>query len=159
MFEIMVCPVKQLYMLACDGDMSDVAAIAVSSYTICEEKLSVFSKKLCLSFDDITNAAVSSAFTEDKAKQIAEYVKKLPDDLDTLFVCCDSGQSRSSAMAAAILRYKALDDMRIWKNPKYHPNPLVYKLLCQAFNINVTDEEIDDKIKINEQAFSKAVGG
>lgn len=31
MFEIIICPIKQLYMLAKDGDMSDVAVVAVSS--------------------------------------------------------------------------------------------------------------------------------
>ena len=156
MFEIMICPIKQLYMLALDGDMSEVAVLAVSSYDISQEKLKVFSKKLCLNFNDITNAADALAFTDDKAKQVAEYIKTLQDDLDTLFVCCDSGQSRSSAMAAAILRYKGFDDMKIWRNPKYCPNPLVYKLLCKAFKIDVTDEEVNEKIKINEKAYSDA---
>lgn len=159
MFEIIICPLKKLYMLASDGDMSDVAVLAVSSYPISEEKLEMFDKKLCMNFADTTNTLEKSAFTTAIAEQIADYIKGLPDDLDTLFVCCDSGQSRSSAMAAAVLSYKRLDDMIIWENPRYEPNPLVYKLLCNALGVFVTDEEVSEKIKANEQSFSNSVKG
>lgn len=157
MYEIMICPVKQLYRYAEDGDMSDVAVLAVSSYGIKMEKLNVFCKTLCLNFDDITDDSSSSAFNKDIADKIAAYVKDLPGKLDTLFVCCDSGESRSTAMSAAIMRYNGVDEMKIWKNPHFHPNTLVYSLLCDALGVPVSDAELQEKHRISEKALSDAI--
>lgn len=157
MFDIQICPVKMLYLLAQDGDMDNVAALAVSSYDIDQTRLQSFCQTLCLRFDDITNAADGFAFSPAHAQQIARFIKALPEDLDTLFVCCDSGQSRSSAMAAAISRYCAGDELRIWKNPRYSPNPLVYSTLCAALGQPVTPEQVDALVQLNKTAFSHKV--
>lgn len=157
MYEIIICPIKKLYLCAEDGDMSDVAVLAVSSYDIKMDKLKVFCKTLCLNFADITQAFAPCAFTKNTAQRIAAYVKELPARLDTLFVCCDSGESRSTAMSAAIMRYHKMDEMKIWKNPHYHPNPLVYSLLCEALGVPASDAEVQEKLRINEKAFSDAV--
>jgi len=159
MFEIIICPIKQLHMLAEDGDMSDVAALAASSYDINWEKLSVFKHKHCLNFNDVTNDSDHNAFTKDAAAQIAEFVRSLPNNIDTLFVCCDSGESRSTAMAAAIMRHNGMEELKIWRNPHYHPNPLVYKLLCDAFGIPVSDEDVAERIAVNNKALSDAING
>ena len=155
----MICPIRQLYQYAEDGDMSDVAVLAVSSYDINEDKLKTFGRTLCMNFADITDSTESSAFNREIADEIAAYVKSLPAQLDTLFVCCDSGESRSTAMSAAIMRYNGMDEMKIWRNPHYHPNPLVYKLLCYAFGIQVSDEEVAEKVAINNKALSDAING
>lgn len=157
MYEIIICPLKRLYQYAEDGDMTDVAVLAVSSYGINKDKLKVFTSTLCLEFADVTDNTNPSAFSDDIAKKIAIYINALPKELDTLFVCCDSGESRSTAMTAAILRYNGLDDMKIWKNPHYHPNPLVYKLLCKALGVNATEGEVNDRLRINELAFVKSI--
>lgn len=158
MYEIMISPLKRLYMLAEDGDMSDVAVLAVSSYDIKEEKLKPFSKVLCLGFKDVTDSSDSNAFSRIIAAKIADYVRGLPDNLDTLFVCCDSGESRSTAMTAAIMRYHKMDELKIWKNPHYHPNVLVYFLLCEALGVPVTKDELISKKHINERALKDAIG-
>lgn len=62
-------------------------------------------------------------------------------------------------MAAAILKFYGQDDIKIWKNPKYHPNTLVYKILCQAFDIYVSDVELNSLVHVNNQAFRKAIKG
>lgn len=157
MYEIMICPIKKLYRYAEDGDMSDVAVLAVSSYEINMDKLRVFCKTLCLNFADITKASATSAFKKETAQKIAAYVKELPAQLDTLFVCCDSGESRSTAMSAAIMRYNGMDEMKIWKNPHYHPNTLVYSLLCEALGVPVSEAELQEKHRISEKAFSDAI--
>ena len=159
MFEIIICPIKQLYMLAEDGDMSEVAVLAASSYDINWEKLSVFKQKLCLNFNDVRNDSEHNAFTKDASTQIAKFVRSLPKNMDTLFVCCDSGESRSTAMAAAIMRHTGIDELKIWRNPHYHPNPLVYKLLCDAFGIPVLDEDVAERIAVNNKALSDAING
>lgn len=157
MYEIMICPIKKLYRYAEDGDMSDVAVLAVSSYDIRMDKLRAFCGTLCLNFADITQVSAPSAFTKDTARKIAAYVKELPARLDTLFVCCDSGESRSTAMSAAIMRYNGMDEMKIWKNPHYHPNTLVYSLLCEALGVPVSETELQEKHRISEKAFSDAI--
>jgi len=159
MYEIQICPLKRLYRYAMDGDMRDVAVLAVSSYDIDREKLLVFGYRLCLNFADVTANTDPSAFSQDIAVRIANYIKNLPESVDTLFVCCDSGESRSTAMAASILRYNGRDDMTVWQNPHYHPNPLVYQLLCDALGVGVTDEEVKSKLRVNRQAFSRAIQG
>ena len=73
--------------------------------------------------------------------------------------CCDSEESRSSAMAATLLKCYGQDEMKIWENPKYHPNTLVYKTLCQAFDIYVSDVELNSLVHVNNQAFRKAIKG
>ncbi len=157
MYEMIICPLKRLYQLAQDGDMRNVALLAVSSYDIRREKLNMFVNMLCLSFADVTDSSDKNAFSSIIAEQIVGFVKTLPEETDTLFVCCDCGESRSTAMAAAISRYNRADEMKIWGNSHYHPNPLVYKLLCQAFRVNATDEEINERLNINKEAFLKAV--
>lgn len=102
MYELIICPIKKLYMCAEDGDMSDVAVLAVSSYDINQERLKVFDKKLCLRFDDVTDITDISTFSKNDSEQIVHFIKELPKNLDTLFVCCDSGESRSTAIVAAI---------------------------------------------------------
>lgn len=158
-YEIMICPLKLLYQYAADGDMSNVSVLAVSSYDIDEEKLVAFRSKLLLNFADVTSCTDFSAFTKTTAESIAEYVKELPGNLDTLFICCDSGESRSTAMAAAISRYNGSDEMKIWRNPHFHPNPLVYKLLCGSFGIQVSDEDVAERVAVNNKALSAAING
>ncbi|MGN1138433.1 MAG: hypothetical protein ACI4RM_03220 [Ruminococcus sp.] len=157
MYEIMICPLKKLYQYAEDGDMRDVAVLAVSSYDINQERLKVFGKTLCLNFDDVTDTVNSSAFTKDIAEKIADYVKEFSPQTDTLFVCCDSGESRSTAMAAAIMRFNGMDEMNIWKNPHYHPNTLVYSLLCDALGVPVSKTELQEKHWTSEKALSDAI--
>lgn len=156
MYDILICPVKKLYQLALEGDMSEVAVVAVSSYDIDKEKLGGFYDSITLNFDDITDENEENAFSQMDAFLIYRFVCALPQNTDTLFVCCDSGESRSSAMAAAIMRYNKKDDVAIWNNPHYHPNPLVYRRLCNVFGVTVSDGELSEKLKINETAFANA---
>lgn len=157
MYEIMICPVKQLYQYAEDGDVSDVAVLAVSSYDINRDKLKTFGRTLCTNFADITDSTESSAFNKKIADEIAAYVKSLPAQLDTLFVCCDSGESRSTAMSAAIMRYNRMDEMKIWRNPHYHPNTLVYSMLCDALGVPVSTVELQAKHWTSEKALADAI--
>lgn len=157
MYEIMICPIKKLYELALEGDMSEVAVLAVSSYDINKDKLEPFCKTMCLNFDDITDTNAGSSFTYDIANEIADYIRSLPHNLNTLFICCDGGQSRSSAMGAAISRFNGLDEMKIWRNPQYQPNPLVYNSLCNALGLAETIAQTEEKVKINKDAFDNLI--
>lgn len=158
MYEIIICPLRKLYQFAEDGDMSEVAVLAVSSYGIRKDKLSGFCATHCMNFSDIVDEGSADAFCASTADNVAEYVRTLPRNLDALFVCCDSGESRSTAMAAAVMRYNRMDEMVIWRNPHYHPNPLVYTLLCEAFGIHVSEKEVKKLCEINDNALKNAIG-
>ncbi len=155
MYHIQICPIKKLYQIAADAELSEVAVLAVSSYAIDADKLQGCHSQSLHHFDDVT--AGHNAFGAAAAEKIKNFVLSLPGELDTLFVCCDSGESRSSAMAAAIMRFYGIDEMKIWKNPRYHPNRLVYKTLCEAFGISVPDDELSGLLAVNEKALSDAI--
>ena len=50
-----------------------------------------------------------------------------------MIVHCDAGISRSSGVAAAILKAKTGDDSQIFNNPKYRPNMRCYRIVLDEF--------------------------
>ncbi len=157
MYDIQICPIRKLYDIAAEADLSECAAIVVSSYEIKEEKLSGLKCLLTMNFDDVATRNHVNAFKAEQAAQMRTFVAGLPESLDTLFICCDSGESRSPAIAAAVMKHTGLDYMTIWKNPKYHPNPYVCTMLCRSFGISEAEQEVNRWIEVNNQAFKDAI--
>ena len=153
MYEIEVCPVKKLYDIAYDGDMSQVSAIVISSYEVKKDLLCGFQSLLVLHFADTEDGTRQDCFDEKRADEIADFVNSLPEDTDTLFVCCDRGESRSAAVAAAILRYNDENEYALWDNPAYHPNPLVYRLTRLAF----LSYEVEKRVERSKTALSRLI--
>lgn len=62
-------------------------------------------------------------------KDDAYLIKRLLDEFPNtdVIVHCDAGISRSSGIAAAILKAYTNDDSEIFDNPKYRPNMLCYR--------------------------------
>ena len=77
--------------------------------------------------------------------------------MDTIYCSCDAGESRSPAVAAAVMRYLGMDDMKIWKNLHYHPNMLVFVMLSAGLGNEISDEERDYLIFTNQTAFRNAL--
>lgn len=150
-FKIQICPVKEMYLISRYIILDNAAVIMCSSYPIDAEKCSKIKNKLILEFDDTTNKNAPSVFTADKAKEIKNFLDSLSQDVRALYICCDSGESRSTALSAAIMRYLKMSDEDIWTNPYFHPNPLVYKIQCKAFGIFVTSMGIKSRLKKNEK--------
>jgi len=155
-YSIEIHPLKWLY-YNLDSDQRSAGAIIASSYDVREDKLSELKSKLILSFNDIIDCNNSFSFNPKLASEIYSYVRNLPSDTEVMYVCCDSGESRSSAIAAALMRFRSKDDMVIWSDPHYHPNTLVYKLLCNELGVSVTDKEIREKVLLNEAALKTAI--
>ncbi|MBE6756510.1 MAG: hypothetical protein E7555_08645 [Ruminococcaceae bacterium] len=155
-FDIEIHPIKWLY-YNLPYEKRNACSIIVSSYDIRMNKLDKLNSKIIFSFADISEYKNPLSFNKDHARKIHQYVDSLPSDTEVLFVCCDSGESRSSAITAAILRYLGRDEMKIWQNPHYHPNPLVYKLLCREFGFHLLNDDIEEKIKINQKALYQAI--
>lgn len=87
------------------------------------------------------------------AIQIKHFVDDNINKVDTIYVNCDGGVSRSSAVAAALLKYMGLDDSKIWKNGKYSPNRLVYETLAIVLKLDCNT--IEDNFEINLKAWKE----
>lgn len=152
-FKIQICSVKEMYLISKYIKLDNAAVIMCSSYPIDTEKCKKIKNRLILQFDDITNQTALTSFNADKAETIKNFIDSLGPEVKALYVCCDSGESRSTALSAAIMRYFKTSDKDIWTNPYYHPNPLVYKIQCKAFGIFVTNIGIRMKVQKNKDLF------
>lgn len=78
---------------------------------------------------DVYNRQVSEndLITEFDAQHIKRLLNLHPDT--DVIVHCDAGISRSSGVAAAILKAKTGDDSQIFNSPKYRPNMRCYRIV------------------------------
>ena len=83
-------------------------------------------------FLDTTEESNPHRFKPIHAELIYEFFRSIPDGAD-LFVCCDAGESRSAAIAAALKVAQGESDAEIWNSPEYHPKPLVYRTCRETF--------------------------
>lgn len=155
---IHICPIKALIgkQDSLQGRFRPAAAVLCSSFPFDEEKLGFLPQKLLLRFHDRSDPRASDIFTPTLAAAVRDFVDSLPPSSD-LFICCDSGQSRSSAIAAATYRYLNKDEMIVWKDPRYHPNPLVYRLQCEAYGLPLSRLQLLRRRYISRRAFHRAI--
>lgn len=67
------------------------------------------------------------------ARKIAHFVNKWKDKVDTIWVHCEVGVSRSAGIAMAIMEYLNMDLTPIFESTTYCPNMLCYELTKKAF--------------------------
>lgn len=72
----------------------------------------------------------SDMMSNDDAKKIVEFLKKYPNT--DIIVHCDAGISRSSGVAAAIMKWATGDDSPIFKSYRYCPNTWCYRKTLEA---------------------------
>ena len=128
----------------------DIYVIMSTSTT---ENLKGIHKKLLLYYNDNYND-----FTIKHAKQIKKFIKKVK-DFNDLYIICDYGISRSAGICAALNKALYNNDFKIWNDPHYTPNAYIYKTLLKAFKIEITENELQEKIDINKKALKKAIKG
>ena len=160
--EIIISSQKKLCYDVDDGIITDMGESVVVLSTSNEPKwkhINLFADSLVMSYDDVIDPSDSYAYTPQLADGVAKFVKKIEADssVKNLYSVCDGGQSRSAGIAAAVVRYFGGDDLGIWDSPHYRPNPLVYRLTCEALGIEVTDEDITYLVEINEKTFDNAI--
>lgn len=100
-----------------------------------------------LAFDDVDNDIFADVVTDvdrsivaeryhmlsdEQARQIAEFYAEIRDKVDIIICQCEHGQSRSAAVAAAILEYRSRSGIRIFAHDKYYPNKAVFNKVLQA---------------------------
>lgn len=75
---------------------------------------------------------ISDLMSDEDAKTVVDFVEMYEDK--RILVHCDAGISRSSAVAAAILKHYTGDDSMIFDSRWYNPNRWVYRKVLEAFN-------------------------
>ena len=160
--EVIILSQKKLCYDIDDGVITDAGESVLILSTSHEPRwkyVTEFSDSLVMSYDDVIDPTDSYAYNAELASRVAELVKRVEADsgIKHIYSACDGGQSRSAGIAAAIVRYLGGEDLGIWDCPYYKPNPLVYRLTCEAFGIEVTDEDITYLVEINEKTFDDAI--
>lgn len=130
-------------------------AIIISSYAKDIESIKT-EDKLVLNFDDIA-IKNSNSFNSTLAKKIHDFVDSIDFNKYKLYICCDSGESRSSAVAACILRKYKKNENVIWKDYNYHPNIYVYDILCKEFGLKNSNFRLRYKKYINNKALKNKI--
>ncbi len=156
LIHIHICPIKKFYLQVAEmDDHSSVAAVLCTTGNIDALKLSDI-KYLHISFADVTDESRTDAFRMEQAIQIRSFLDNLKNATE-LYFCCDSGESRSTALAAAWMHYSEQDEMKIWKNIKYHPNELVYYIQSVACGLPITKEDAHELVEYNRLLFHNAI--
>lgn len=151
---IQICPIKRLYQILAEGNTGNCGAIISSASEIEILRLQGITY-VFRQYEDLDYECPGRSFSQTDAAVFADSVKDL--EADVLYCCCDAGESRSPAVAAAVMRYFGLDDMQVWRNPHYHPNMLVFEMLADAMGVAVSDEEKEFRFYTNQQAFRDAI--
>lgn len=154
---IQIHPIKQLYDILAEetGYLQNAVAILCTSYEVQESRVPI--PHITEVFDDVDREIVGRSLSAEAGRRIARFIRQIDPEIEVVHVCCDSGMSRSSAIAAVIHRYFAMSDSSIWESPHYHPNPLVFKLLSECLDMPVENELLDRLITINRLAFRNAI--
>ena len=152
---IRICPIKQLYGILAQEEHPHSVAVLSSSFDVRESRVPI--PHIVEIFDDVDREIPGRSLSAGAAQRIAHFVKNIAPETEVVYVCCDSGISRSSAIAAAVCRYFGISDSPIWENPQYQPNPLVFHLLGESLGLSISDELLDILIYTNRSAFRNAV--
>ena len=74
-------------------------------------------------------------FSDAQAKAVAEFYFDICDKVDCLICQCEHGQSRSAAMAAAIVEFRSRKGIKIFADDRYYPNKVVFRKLLSALQL------------------------
>ena len=151
---IQICPIKRLYQILAEESVGKCGAIISSASEIDAKKVRCI-PYVFRQYEDLDCECPGRSFSKADAAAFADFIKNLEGDV--LYCCCDAGESRSPAVAAAVMRYFDLDDMQVWRNPHYHPNMLVFEMLGNALGASISDKEKDLRLYINKQAFRDTI--
>ena len=70
--------------------------------------------------------------TDSQALQIASFYYDHKDTISTLICQCEHGQSRSAAVAAAIMEFRSRRGISVFVHDNYYPNKVVFRKVLEA---------------------------
>ena len=155
-YAIHILPVPAIRIDAFEYPMEKNALISCTERTNSFLSGNTIPYKLVLPFPDVDFADYPGAFNGAHAREIIKFIRGLPECVTDLYVCCSKGGSRSTALAATILRASGRKDSAVWKNPFYTPNKLVYKRMCNELGFFTPGLIVRLKSLDNEIQFKKA---
>ena len=143
---------KALEKLSEAGFGENVAVISISDVGDARAELKSEPKNiLSISFNDVDNdvmidelgrapteeerSVIESKYhmlSDDGAEQIAKFYFSVCDKVDCIICQCEHGQSRSAAVAAAILEYRGRRGIAIFSDDRYYPNKVVFRKVLSA---------------------------
>ena len=82
------------------------------------------------------------AFDKEKhARRIMDFVMDTKNEV--IFICCDAGESRSPAIAAALYEHENGENADfIWNSSEYHPNMYVYRTMKECLKSSSSSQII-----------------
>lgn len=73
--------------------------------------------------------------TDEQAQQITDFYNRVSNKVNLLICQCEHGQSRSAAVAAAIMEYAYGNGIEVFADERYYPNKTIFnKVLKQLRN-------------------------
>ena len=155
--ELHICPIKSLYS-ELEKNLPDRKTIAILISTEDVKHSNLRFLDACCKISAVDTETENNPFSFNR--ELGEKVKMFLDkenDFGRLYICCDSGESRSTAMAAAVMKYYGKMDREIWTNPHYHPNLLVYKVQMEVFGRKIKKLRLRYLKYVNNRALKKAI--
>lgn len=115
----------------------NIENLAIISIRDCEDEPIILTNKpplfLSLAFDDvIPGDGEGMPISDEQARVVAEFVLKNRDKIRMLVCQCTYGQSRSAAVAAAVMEYFAHRGIKIFADDRYFPNKNVFRKVLSA---------------------------
>lgn len=111
----------------------------------------------CVQFIDTEDPRAPRAFTREQAALIRDFLMRLPEQITTLYCCCDWGQSRSAGLAAACMTALGQDCEWVFSCRSYSPNLLVYAAMCEALGCPPSAERLHALRRLRSDAGRSAV--
>ena len=74
------------------------------------------------------------SITDKQVAEIVEFYNSVKDSVDLLICQCEHGQSRSAAIAAAIMEYESRKGIDVFVNDWYYPNKSLFRKVLKHFN-------------------------
>lgn len=134
--------------------------------------ISISDREGDLYFEQKENIKVHQLYFNDIDKEIsspgikvmdymqAEEIKRVviqatKENISNIIVHCYAGISRSGAVGCVIARYLNGNDIYLWKQGGIHPNKLVYRLMCEVFDIKYSYHDFKYRRRISKRILDK----
>lgn len=76
-------------------------------------------------------------FSDKQAMEIATFYFEHKDAISTLICQCEHGQSRSAAVAAAIMEFRGRRGIDVFSHDSYYPNKVVFRGVLAALKTSI----------------------
>lgn len=84
-----------------------------------------------------------AVFSDAQSRQLAKFVLQARDEGRRLICQCEFGQSRSAAVAAAVVEHLEGKGIRIFADERYYPNKLIFAKLLRS--LHTYDSQMREK--------------